>query len=527
MKALRFVHPRSAAWPLLACAALAWWAFSPGLFSPDSIDQIQQAFAWSFDDWHPPFPAMLAGLLFKLGLPVAGLTFLLALAWALACGMVMDALMPRSHGTLDDSAPGDEIAAERGSLSLFWFLLLSGWALLPPWPFYAVTFWKDCGTAIGLLLLIAGLLRAAALHPAEREKNARGSVTLAASLRASFLARGPQALMLAGSLLAALSRHNAGVLLPLAGLGIALAEPVANCGAGGVSGGGSGDSPRKALPRLSARIVGFLLPFVLVFAVSRLLPVLAPIAEKPIGAVVMAHELAIAVHADPELAASLPYTAASIATRYPVTIERGDLAALVGRTWWLGPDLGQTLDPALVRDEYLTLLRTRPLLVAELKLLSWINLWNTTGSTFWHQAIIEPNELGLQWSTQGTGLREAWLTWSRELWQNPPTRFLLAGHFPWMIGSVLIALAALFRVASRRDTASTLALLAALAPPTYALSFLATYAVADYRYLYPTTLAVQVLFLGLTRSALVLQGQARRSPPPRSTAPGPATPGAP
>lgn len=461
---------------LAGSAFLAWFVFHPGLFSPDSIDQLMQATRWSFDDWHPPFLAIMAGTFLRLGGSVAALILLQALGWACACGIAVIAAERSMRQIAADGGAADPVtpSAIRCSPAALFAesLLLAAWAILPPWPSHAVTFWKDSWTAVGVLALVAGL-----------RLGRQGTV-------------GAALLVLGGSTLAALSRHNAAILLPIAGLGLSLIATRLD--------------PAVAVTRTRALlvVVVFLVPSLVTFGVSRTLSYLAPVTSSPIGTVLMAHELSIAIHARPDLEARLPYAARIVARRYPIETERGDLGALVARTWWLGSNLGRTLDGPRVAAEYRALLLEEPMLVAELKLRSWINLLNIRGQGFWIQEIIEPNELGIEPTPGREWAQRTWIDAARGLRAWLPTRFILASHAPWLLAGLVLFALSLDRMAKSRARdhrgprntaarrAAALAVLADAVPLAYAASFFATYTVPDYRYLYPATLAIQAAIIG-------------------------------
>lgn len=462
--------------PLAGGAFLAWFVFHPGLFSPDSIDQLVQATRWSFDDWHPPFLGIMAGAFLRLGGSVPALILFQALGWACASGIAVFAAA-RTTGPVaargGAADPGTPSALRRSPAALFaGSLILAAWAILPPWPFHAVTFWKDSWTAVGVLAMAAGLRLGG---------NGKGGAAL---------------LVLGGASLAALSRHNAAILLPIAGLGLSL---MGTRLAAGVA------ATRARVPLV---VVAFLVPALVALGVNRALPHLAPVTSSPIGTVLMAHELGIAIHARPGLEARLPYAARAVADRYPVETARGDLGALVAHTWWLGPNLGRTLDGPRIAAEYRALLLEEPMLVAELKLRSWINLLNIRGQGFWIQEIIEPNELGIEPTPGRERARLAWIGAARVLHAWLPSRSILASHAPWILAGLALFALSLGRMARLRARdprgpagadarrSAVMTVLADAVPLAYAAGFLAAYTVPDYRYLYPATLAIQAAIIG-------------------------------
>lgn len=130
-------------WPVgyAVCAAgfvLALVAFYPGYMSPDSKEQLMQARAWEFTDWHPP---------------------LMAAVWG-----VVDRVIPGPAGMLVL-----QNAAYWGAAALFWRatyrrsawlgLWLVGFGFMPQVLSNLSTIWKDVGLGVSLLLASALLYR--------------------------------------------------------------------------------------------------------------------------------------------------------------------------------------------------------------------------------------------------------------------------------------------------------------------------------------------------------------------------------
>ena len=134
---------RTAAWPAWAVATLAAsftaWLFWPGLMSFDSLYQYRQAIGdVPMSAYHPPLMSwawrVLDGLFGAGGL----LLFYLALYWS-AVALLATGLA-------------------RHWLAACALVLLLG--LWPPLWIHSATLWNDSGVVAGLLMAVAGLLRA-------------------------------------------------------------------------------------------------------------------------------------------------------------------------------------------------------------------------------------------------------------------------------------------------------------------------------------------------------------------------------
>lgn len=126
------------AWLALAGFALSALVFYPGLFTPDSVTQFEQAQNGQFGDWHPPVMAALWRLLLVLYHGPQPLFLLhLALFWSGAFA-VADAL------------------SRRGAAWAVWFPLVG---LLPFVFNYLGVLWKDVALASSWFFAVAWTLR--------------------------------------------------------------------------------------------------------------------------------------------------------------------------------------------------------------------------------------------------------------------------------------------------------------------------------------------------------------------------------
>lgn len=427
-------------------AGVAVWAvFRPGLLSFDSIAQYSQAFRGYYTDWHPPLISAALHLVLALGGSLSRFMLVQSVAGAFGVWALSRAVLRQLFG---DRLSRRQIAW----LSLLVLLLL----LVPvsPLAFYLMTFWKDALAAI-LLLWIGALALA------------RPSVARTAALVLVAAAYG-------------MVRHNAIVTLPVLGLFLAVES--------------WRRLPRPAVLALAAA------PLALALAGGPLLDAVLDVQERHPASQVMVLDLAGLCAEDRSTCGESPLfrrhlRAPDLSSRY----RPGDLGAL----FWEPPTAvdGKIVDPGLfpeLSDQYWDVAADHPLLLAEVKAESfWTLLGTEETDYFFHDSVAE-NPFGLRLQPQFAGLREVLSTVGRKVsWS--PLRWIAGVHLVWLVANVLWIAALALR--GRR----TLALLL-LVPLAYSLSYLLATTVQDYRFLYPSTLFVQVFTAaaGLGRVASVI-----------------------
>lgn len=436
--------------PLFAAlAGVAVWAvFRPGLLSFDSIAQYSQAFRGYYTDWHPPLVSAALHLVLALGGSLSRFMLVQSVAGAFGVWALSRAVLRQLFG---DRLSRRQIAW----LSLLVLLLL----LVPvsPLAFYLMTFWKDALAAI-LLLWIGALALA------------RPSVARTAAL----------VLVAAGY---GMVRHNAIVTLPVLGLFLAVES--------------WRRLPRPAVLALAAA------PLALALAGGPLLDAALDVQERHPASQVMVLDLAGLCAEDRSTCGESPLfrrhlRAPDLGTRY----RPGDL----GSIFWEPPAAvdGKIVDPGLfpeLSDQYWGVAADHPLLLAEVKAESfWTLLGTEETDYFFHDSVAE-NPFGLRLQPQFAGVREVLSTVGRKVsWS--PLRWIAGVHLVWLGANVLWIAALALR--GRRALALLL-----LVPLAYSLSYLLATTVQDYRFLYPSTLFVQVFTAaaGLGRIAIYFRPQ--------------------
>ena len=426
-------------------ALLVWRIFFPALMSFDSWVQFRQAWAGQYDDWHPPLMAIVLHQCFRLGRNIGLVTFVQCLAGLLGVRALAAAWLEAVFGTAVPPRRADWIAAGVA-------LLL----LLSPLPFYLATFWKDSWAAVLLVWVCAVSFR---LLAGPRWYRAAALILLAVLL--------------------GLVRHNAIVVLPVAGLVLAAAFWRRSRAAG---------------------VVLALLPLLGCLAGEQAIGRIFDVKPRHLERLMMVFDLAGVCAEDERACGELPYTrrqagGEDLARRY----VPGDM----GRSFPRGI-LVRDEDAAALRGEYLRALRRFPGLLARVKVEAFAPLLDPAGARMVIYRGMDANEFGLRLNPRFAAVRE-WMTraavWAGE--KSPLLRPLVGSHLIWL-GLNVLGIGFLLASPGRRPLA-----LALLQPLAFSLSYLLATPEPDYRFLYPSTLVIQCVALSCAFS-WILGGLAQK-----------------
>jgi hypothetical protein len=430
---------------LTALVALVLWrVFFPGLMSQDSILQYGQALTGHFNDWQPP----LLAIAIKVTLGLGGALGLLMLGQCLAGVFGVRALAAGVLGFFREDLP------PRRAGWLSFLVLLALLVPLSPLAFYLMTLWKDAWAAI--LLLWAG--------------------ALALDLYRRGPARGRVAGLVACVTLLGLVRHNAIVVLPLAGLAIGWALRR------------SGSPWRTAAP-LAA------LPLVLCLAVNPLIDALFHVEKLHPDSQIMAIDLVGLCAADRAVCHRLPWTESHV--RDPAGLVRyrpGD----IGFIFWdaASPvDKSIRLDYAKLRAEYLRAAWSFPGGLARVKIEAFETLLGIDQTYYFFHGSLVDNPYGLTLNGRFAPVRQAWVRTAQGVAGSPVLRWISGVHLVWLAANAVwvIALVILSFREGRKPYRWLACLL--LVPLGYYLSYLLATPAHDFRFMYPSTLMVQCVTL--------------------------------
>lgn len=436
----------------IAAAICIWLTFYPGILTPDSVDQYRQARTGQYHNWYPPVMSLVLAGLIALGGDIAALLLVQAcvgvlgmwwLAWT-----VQHLLRPSASPTARSWA--ETIAA----------LVL----LLPVSPllFHLVTFWKDTWVAIGFVY--AGVFTVWLLQ----NPTARPATYF--TVLAAFVVV---------LLVAVLARHNALVV-------VAAAVPIltATLRARGL---------RFAF--LGAMITGLGLA-----VAPKALDVLASVHDGRPFRQVMALDLVGMCVLDPSLRAELPWTDRHLTADYAARYAFGDVGPIM-----FDPPLivapGYVADADALSAEYWPTIAAHPWLFARVKYEGVIPLLGLDKTQGWFSDEIYENEFGLAPQPAMPGVRKALVDSATSTLLSPALRWLAGVHGVWVaVALLLLAPGALLLRRTDRRAAMTLASLLAI-PLLYYASYFVAATTPTFRFMYPSTLMVQVIFAAALAAA--------------------------
>jgi hypothetical protein len=436
----------------LACAVLAtfiWLLFYPGILDGDGIGQYRQAFLGSFNDWSPPIMAAALRTSLKIGTGLSVLSLLQALAGcfgiyhlALACFRFVwkDGLSPATLQYL--------------ALAVLVVLLVP----LSPLMYYLVHFSKDSWAAICLAWIAAC------------------GLTLYDSSRLSrWQCAGQAALLLAAATVLPMVRYNAVLMLPVLGYWVWLVLGRAGW--------------KWALVGVVGLVV--LRPAVNYelysrYHVSRVHPEDQIMGAELVGLCVL----------DENRRSQLPFTNSHlIEDKYRQGYIWGTVDPLF--LWFPGmivkPEYAWGHHDELSR-EYWHAVRQYPLAIAKVKWLMFTASL-TDAFPYWHHSAIDDNDFGLTQASKFPAMRGQLERLDKYLWSHDTYRWISGRHGPWILANGLMVALALAAYGRRRQKGQLVQAMLLVLPFCYVLCYVPATASHNYRYMFPSSLVVQIITL--------------------------------
>lgn len=469
---------------LFATAVVIWQIFYPGLLSPDSVGQYAQARTGIFDDANPPLMSLVLRLVVKLGGDIGALIFLQCLAaiFGLRSIVLLSILL------FSKQSISKQIAGIIATVFTILFLI----PFLTPFMFFSVIFWKDAWLTIILLWVVSYLIWLFLNFDSLSRKNFIVHVLLL-SVSASAIV---------------IVRHNAIIIIPLICLSIA------------------------AFSRIKFGNIGLSLALPLLLMALTLNPAITYIFSVNhlyFGNTVLASDLKIMLKLYPELQPEYP-----LAARHqyaPILLD-----APQGGVWDESIEgkpcpvidcddrmpqecYGTTAntrnidgsncymrvgnDNKVLKNEYWNAVVHNPLQLASTKIYLFKQILHPK---YWYTRKVAydiyQNSFGLKPNEEYSGIRAVFTTLSLET-GNKWYFFWISGiHLIWLIVNFLCVIYFLVKALTKRDKFSTFLILLFLIPFAYYLSYLLAATTTDYRFMYPSTLIMQVLTFALLISGL-------------------------
>jgi hypothetical protein len=439
--------------PLLTAilaAVVVWLVFAPGNLSYDSFLQYRQALAHTYSNWHPPIMAIMLAIVMFYGGGIGTLMLLQCVAGVL--GVRAWALAVIEQLSRDRWTPR----------RLQWTATLVALVMLlpaTPTACYVMTFWKDSWTAIEFLWVAALGLRLFGRCDAMPR-------------RAFWLQFGGLAALMA---LTGITRHNALVALPAMGgmLWLILARR------------------RVRLAWLSIALPAAL--SILASAAIEWAFCVEP--YRPEEQVKILELVGICV-AYPECREEFPYVAAHLTPNGAASYRFGNIFSLTDPA---GPVIKGTLwsfgDKETLDAEYRHAVAAHPWRLLWVKCWAFCRLFDPANlKSSYCQQTLDANDFGLHHNRRFARPR-AWIVMLLDASLETPFLAWIAYHNIWFSLDLAVIAGLLIRFV--RGPARQLAfwLIVMAIPLCYALSYFAAVTGMDYRFLYPSTLFVQVAAL--------------------------------
>lgn len=423
-----------------------WLLFLPGILSWDSIYYFQEAVSGKFIDWHPPLPAFILYALFKLGGGLKVITFFQCVLGVFGVRQFIVSFL---------SLFKNKYADVTASITLI--LLASP---LTPFSIFLVTFWKDTWFLIVLIWLGAFLC---SLY-AKANKNIPANLYTMTGL----------ALVLSIEILI---RHNG--YFVCAGFMTILFCTI-------------GDHVIK----LREKFYILLTPLILFCAFYYFEYQVMDTQKNHIEKVVYAIDLLSMVHLDNHIENEMPYLSANLLEDFYTDFKIGDegtVYALSGQVL----DLDFYNDPSKIKVEYFDTVKKHPIVWMQVKWLMYVDFLTPRGDRYLYHDHIEPNQFGVQFDSTFVFLRNLFFAQAGFISHHWILRWLSYEHSLWLLLNILMIIYCVRRWCSPEGRLYVQIFSVLLLPLIYYLSYFWAITYSDYRFLYPSTLLMQIILLSL------------------------------
>lgn len=429
-------------------ATVIWRIYYPGLMSNDSVDQYLQAAVGSFTDWHPPLMSVILSMFFKLGWGIGELMLFQCLfaIFGLRCVISLSILF------FSNQSISKQTSRAAATIATIFFLI----PFLSPFMFFSIIFWKDAWLAIMLLWIISYLLWIFLNFESLSKRNFVIHILLLSLSSATVI----------------LVRHNANLILPVFCVFFA------------------------AFGKIKLGNIGLLTPVFLIFFAAVLNPVINSafnVKSTNTGNLVLANDFANMLRLYPELRAEYPLAERN---RYLPVICHKHVPV-----YW-GINVGKENQD--LRNEYVKAITTDRSKLLYTRLYLFEQMFERNN---WYQLKmfygIEANPIGLKINDDFTEVRTALYKLSEDTGNQWYFIWISGLHIVWLILNTFCALYFSVKVIIKRDRKSLFLLLLYSIPLSYYSSYVIAAVSPDYRYMYPSTLIMQVLIVSLLLSRIL------------------------
>jgi hypothetical protein len=472
---------------LFIIAIIIWQIFYPGLLSPDSLAQYEQSLSGNYVDWHPPIMAIILRGVIKLGGGIGVMILIQCLAALFGMRSVLSLLLR----LFSDQKISKSLAGIVATGLTILFLL----PFLTPYMFFSVIFWTDAWLSIVALWIISYVVWIFLNKDLLSDKDFVVHIIL---------------LTISSSLMV-LIRHNSITMLPAICIIIAILSGL----------------------KLGKKGLAFgIVPLILAFSLNPIIYALFNVSRTYTGNTVLASDLTVMLRHYPELSPEFPLAARHREAPTVLLTEIGGvwndqvegkpcpylnkkscdsempLACFGFRENTFNVDdndcyMSVGHDNKVLKDEYFKAVTTHPLRLLKAKVYLFRQMlhprnWNPMPTS----CEIASNSSGLKINDRFTEIREN-LCYLNHQVGNQGILSVISGIHPlWLALNILLAIYFGVRFLLKRDNRAIFLFLLSLIPLSYYLSYILASTTPDYRFMYPSTLIMQVLFFSFITSKL-------------------------
>jgi hypothetical protein len=448
----------------LALAVTVWAIFYPGILSTDSLYTYDEAVTGRFTDIRLPLISLILSLFFRAG----GTLGLFVLLESLLGFLGVRRLLLAITDLFFVGPRRQELVASIG------ILILS--SPLTPMPVYFVTLWFDSWLVIFLLWTMALLLelsKTVTTEPTLRDYPKIIAILILISL-------------------VMLTRWNSLILyLPLT-----LTWSIILWGR---------FFSRRTLLALAILPLGIYLLF-LIFQYN-----VIGVRRAHNERVTFALDLASMIIYDPSICQTLSLESCGtiqgkITSKFIVGAGAIDHTINQGLSTMEPAFVALTFSPSLTHDLWLAATHY-PLTYGTVKVLNFLD-YIRPRDRYYYQSFMHPNNLNLSFNPRFEPVRNKLFILLHKVYEHPILKFLSFVHLPWILVN-LTGIAFCFKYKQKLEQLRILGMILFI-PAAYYLSYLIALTASDFRFMYPSTLIMEVITIGLIST---LQNPKNRTEP--------------
>ncbi len=423
-----------------------WIMFYPGILSWDSLYYFQQASTGQFIDWHPPLLAFVLAFVLKMGGGLGVITFFQCFGGIFGvCQLVIEIM--------------SLFQIRRSDIVVFGVVIVLV-SPLTPFSIYLATFWKDTWFLISLIWLLVFWAK------------------LIISTRSGFQVKNWD---IAGFLfflcLALLVRHNTYILYGASALFLIF-----------VLGGSSINLYRK--------IFIITTPLFVLYMFSLFEYNYMNTEKMHIESVVYAIDLLSMVDLDNSVIQDTPYLHQYLTSDFYSDFRIGDEGTVYALS-------GQVLrlefydNPAEIQDEYIFTVLKHPLVWLEAKWIMYVDFFRVGRERYLYHDHVQQNMYGVKFSDKFAVPRDMFFNAAGFFSTNQIAKWFSYEHLVWFSVNIILILVYLVNWITKRKKSFLLLSFLFVPSLAYYFSYFLAITLSDFRFLYPATIAIQVISLSL------------------------------